>query len=247
MDLSDKVIWITGAARRLGRAMALDLAGRGAHIVIHYATSREAAESLAAELRAKGRRALTVQGDQSRVDEIARVAAAIDAEFGRLDVLVNNASNFKRTPLDEVDEQAWDDGIDVNLKGPAFCALEAARLMRRGGGGKIINMADWAGLRPYRNYLPYMIAKAGIIALTHTLALELAPAIQVNAIAPGPVMLPEGTTDEQRQQMIRHVPLGRTGSPEDIVATLAFLLEGSDYITGQVICVDGGRLIANPG
>ncbi|MEN6627647.1 MAG: SDR family oxidoreductase [Candidatus Sumerlaeia bacterium] len=247
MDLKDKVIWITGSARRLGRAMALDLAGRGADIVVHYSTSRAEAEDAAREIEALGRRALIVQGDQCKVADIARIVGEIDKGFGRLDVLINSASNFKRTPIERITEAQWDDSIGVNLKGPAFCALEAAKLIRRGGGGKIINMADWAGLRPYKHYLPYLIAKAGIVQLTKILALELAPEIMVNAIAPGPVLLPEAMPEEEMQGVLRHVPLGRVGSPRDIVATAAFLLEGSDYITGQILCVDGGRLIANPG
>lgn len=247
MDLTDQVVWITGAARRLGRAMALEIAKRGAHIVVHYANSHTEAEEVADQIRALGRRALIVQGDQSKVADIRRIVGEIDATFGRLDALVNSASNFKRTPLDTITEADWDDSLAVNLKGPAFCALEAARLIRRGGGGKIINMADWAGLRPYRHYLPYLIAKAGVVALTRALALELAPEIQVNAIAPGPVLLPEAATADEIQSVLRYVPLKRLGSPQDIAATAAFLLEGSDYITGQVLCVDGGRFIANPG
>ncbi|MCE5228256.1 SDR family oxidoreductase [bacterium] len=247
MNLADKIVWITGSARRLGRAMALDLARRGANIVVHYSTSRHEAEVLAREIEAMGRRTLIVQGDQTRVPDIVRIVGEIDAAFGRLDVLINSASNFKRTPIESVTEADWHDSIDVNLKGPTFCALEAAKLIKRGGGGKIINMADWAALRPYRNYLPYLIAKAGVVQLTKILALELAPEIQVNAIGPGPVLLPDGMAPEEMQSILQHVPLGRFGSPQDIVATAAFLLEGSDYITGQVICVDGGRFIANPG
>lgn len=247
MDLKDKIVWITGSARRLGRAMALEIARRGANIVVHYSTSRTDAETLAHEIQSMGRRTLIVQGDQSKTEDIKRIVAEIDAAFGRLDALINSASNFKRTPLESITEADWDDSLSVNLKGPAFCALEAARLIKRGGGGKIINMADWAGFRPYKGYLPYLIAKAGVIALTKALALELAPEIQVNAIGPGPVLLPEDMSPEEVRAVLRHVPLKRIGSPQDIASTAAFLLEGSDYITGQILCVDGGRLIANPG
>lgn len=247
MELTDKIVWITGSARRLGRAMALEIAKRGANIVVHYSTSRDEAETLAREIEAMGRRTLIVQGDQGKIEDIKRIVAEIDAAFGRLDALVNSASNFKRTPIESITEADWDDSLAVNLKGPAFCAIEAARLIRRGGGGKILNMADWAGLRPYKGFLAYMIAKAGVVALTRTLALELAPEIQVNAIAPGPVLLPEGMSPREVRSVLRHVPLKRLGSPQDIATTAAFLLEGSDYITGQILCVDGGRLIANPG
>ncbi len=245
MKLHDKVVWVTGSGRRLGRAMALDLAGRGAHVVVHYNTSEAEAREVAAMIEQLGRRALVVQGDQCKVGDIRRIVGEIDAAFGRLDVLVNSASNFIRVPVEDVDEKVWDQSLEVNLKGPAFCALEAARLMRRGGGGKIVNFADWAGFRPYRNYLPYMVSKGGVITLTRALALELAPDIQVNAVAPGPVLLPEEIGPEETAAIIRHVPLRRLGSPDDVVATTAFLIEGSDFITGQVICVDGGRMIAS--
>lgn len=245
MNLKDKVVWVTGSAARLGRAMALDLARRGADIVVHYNTSAEEARATAADIEALGRRALLAQADLTRVDQIQRVVGEIEQGLGRLDVLVNSAANFIRVPWQEINERVYDLSLDTNLKGPAFCALEAARLIRATGGGKIINFADWAGFRPYKNYLPYLLAKGGIITLTQALALELAPEIAVNAVAPGPVLPPEDATDEMKAMMIRQVPLQRLGSPDDIVATVAFLIEGSDYITGQVICVDGGRLIAN--
>lgn len=243
MELTGRVVWMTGAGLRLGRAMALDLAGRGADIVVHYNTSAGPAREVAGLIEAMGRRALLVQGDLAKVEDVRRCVGEIEAGFGRLDVLVNSASNFIRVPLEEITEEVWDASLDVNLKGPAFCALEAARLMRKGGGGKIINFADWAGFRPYRNYLPYMVSKGGVITLTRALALELAPEIQVNAVAPGPVLPPEDSTEEEIERMIKNVPLKRLGSPEDIVKTVAFLIEGSDYITGQVLCVDGGRFI----
>ena len=247
MNLNGKIAWVTGGAKRLGRAIALDLARRGADIALHYNTSREEAETAGAEIEALGRRCVLVQGDLAKVAEIERIVAEIEAAFGRLDILINSASTFPRTPLETIDEAAWDAALNVNLKGPAFCALRAAALMRRtAGGGKIINMADSAALRPYRNFLPYMVAKGGIVTLTQGLALELAPAISVNAIAPGLVLPPPETTEAQLAHMLRNIPLGRPGGPEDIVAAVAFLVEGTDYVTGQVIVVDGGRLNATP-
>lgn len=245
MNLNGKVVWVTGSGVRLGRAMALDLARRGADIVVHYRSSEAEAQETAAEVRGIGRRALIVQADLGDVAQIRRVVDEIRQGFGRLDVLVNSAANFIRVPWEEIDERVYDTSMDVNLKGPTFCALEAARLIRESGGGKIINFADWAGFRPYKNYLPYLLSKGGIITLTHALALELAPDIAVNAVAPGPVLPPPDSTEAEIAAMIRQVPLKRLGSPDDIVSTVAFLIEGSDYITGQVICVDGGRLIAN--
>jgi NAD(P)-dependent dehydrogenase (short-subunit alcohol dehydrogenase family) len=246
MDLRDRVVWVTGSAQRLGRAMALDLARRGAHIVVHYNRSEAEARSAVAEIEALGRRAIMVQADLSDPGQIKGVVGRIEEAFGRLDVLVASAANFHRVKLEAIDEALWDASLNVNLKGPAFCALACVELLRRGGGGKIINFADWAGFRPYRNYLPYLVSKGGVITLTKALALELAPEIQVNAIAPGPVLPPEGATAAELERMVRQVPLGRLGAPEDIVAAVAFLIEGGDYITGQVLCVDGGRLIANP-
>lgn len=247
MKLEDKVVWITGAARRLGRAMALAVAERGADVVVHFRSSGEEAADVCAQIEALGRRALAVQADLTNVSQIRELGQQIQAHFGRLDVFVNNASTFERTPLAEIDEAAWDANLDVNLKGPAFCALEAARLMQLDGesaGGKIINMADSAAMRPYPNFLPYMIAKGGIITLTRALAVELAPAISVNAIAPGPVLLPESASEEEIARAVARVPLGRVGTPEDIVATLLWLLEGTDYTTGQIICIDGGRSVS---
>jgi NAD(P)-dependent dehydrogenase (short-subunit alcohol dehydrogenase family) len=245
MKLQDKVVWVTGSAVRLGRAMALDLARRGANIVVHYNTSEADARKTAAEIEALGRRALLVQADLAQVAQVKRVVGEIEQGFGRLDVLVNSASNFIRVPWQEINETVYDLSLDVNLKGPTFCALEAAKLIRATGGGKIINFADWAGFRPYKNYLPYLLAKGAMITLTRALALELAPEIAVNAVAPGPVLPPPDASEAMKATMIRQVPLQRMGSPDDIVATVAFLIEGSDFITGQVICVDGGRLIAN--
>ena len=246
MDLEGKVIWITGAARRLGRELALDLAGRGADIAVHYASSRQEAEEVAGLIKAKGRRALAVQADLARVDQIRACVQRIHETFGRLDVLINSASNFPRVKWRDVTEEDWDRSLDVNLKGPFFCAQEAAKRMLEGEGGKIINLADSAALRPNKHYAPYLISKGGVVTMTRILALELAPRIQVNAVAPGVVLPPPGTSEGVIEKLGRQVPLGRIGSPRDIVAAVAFLLEGSDYITGQVLCVDGGRTVAQP-
>jgi pteridine reductase len=254
MDLTDRVAWITGGARRLGREMALALASRGAHVVVHYRRSAEPAGALAADIEALGRRALLVQADLAKPDEIAAAADRIDQAFGRLDVLVNNASNFLRQPIDRVTEADWDRSLSVNLKGAFFCAQAAARLMRRrspdpvrsGPLGKIVNVADSAALRPYPNHLPYMVSKAGVIAMTQAMALELAPDILVNAIAPGVVLPPEEMNDAERRRALEPLPLGRFGAPDDVVAALRFLLEHGDYVTGQTIVVDGGRAIAQP-
>jgi NAD(P)-dependent dehydrogenase (short-subunit alcohol dehydrogenase family) len=146
--------------------------------------------------------------------------------------------------LDRLSERAWEQTLDTNLKGPFLCSLYGSQLMRRHGGGKIINIADWAGVRPYRHYLPYCVSKAGVIGLTNALAKELAPNIQVNAIAPGPILPPNEMSAAARRRIAGRVPPARWGSPEDIANTVLFLIEGTDFMTGSTVFVDGGQLIA---
>jgi NAD(P)-dependent dehydrogenase (short-subunit alcohol dehydrogenase family) len=195
-------------------------------------------------LEAAGRKALAVRAEATRGADASAAVDRVVAQFGRIDVLVNNAAIFPRTPWAALDEAVWDEAIDVNLKGPFLFAKAAGDRMKAQGSGKIINIADWAGERPYRNYLPYCVSKAGVIALTKGLALELAPEVQVNAVAPGPVLLPEGMSEEEKAKVIAATPLKRIGSPDDVANAVLFLLEGSDFITGAVLPVDGGRLIA---
>ena len=244
MTLDGRVVLVTGGARRLGRAIALALARRRARVAVSYRTSaREARETVEA-LERLGAEALAVRADLARAGEVRRLIERVGRRFGRLDVLINSAAAFDRTPFGALSERDWDRALDANLKGPFLCALYASRLMRARGGGKIINLADWAGVRPYRDYLPYCVSKAGVIGLTKALAKELAPAIQVNAVAPGPILPPAGMSRSARERIARRVPLGRWGSPQDIVNTVLFLLEGTDFMTGSVVFVDGGQLIA---
>jgi NAD(P)-dependent dehydrogenase (short-subunit alcohol dehydrogenase family) len=244
MTLDGRVVLVTGGARRLGRAIALALARRRARVAVSYRTSaREARQTLEA-LERLGAEALAVRADLARAGEVRRLIERVGRRFGRLDVLINSAAAFDRTPFGALSERDWDRALDANLKGPFLCALYASRLMRARGGGKIINLADWAGVRPYRDYLPYCVSKAGVIGLTKALAKELAPAIQVNAVAPGPILPPAGMSRAARERIARRVPLGRWGSPQDIVNTVLFLLEGTDFMTGSVVFVDGGQLIA---
>ena len=244
MTLDGRVALVTGGARRLGQAIALALAERGAHVAFTYRTSAQDAARTAKAIEGHGVQALAVRADLSRVSDVKRLVDRIHRRFGRLDVLINSAANFNRTPFDTLSERDWDDALETNLKGPFLCALYASRLMRRHGGGKIINFADWAGVRPYRDYLPYCVSKAGVIGLTKALAKELAPSIQVTAIAPGPILPPPDMRASARARVARRVPLQRWGSPEDIINTVLFLLEGTDFMTGSVVFVDGGQLIA---
>lgn len=244
MTLNGRVALVTGGARRVGRAIALALAARQAQVVLSYRTSRTEAAEAVEELRDLGVRAEAVRADVSFTRDVAALITRIARRFGRLDVLVNNAAIFERTPFATLTERGWDRHLDANLKGPFLCALFASRLMRKHGGGKIVNLADWAGERPYRDYLPYCVSKAGVIALTKALAKELAPMIHVIAIAPGPMLPPPDMRQPERRRVITRVPLKRWGSPQDIANTVVFALEGTDFMTGTTIYVDGGRLIA---
>ena len=244
MKIQGKTALITGSALRVGRAIALRLAGAGANVVVHYRRSKEQAEETAASIQALGVEALIVQGDVSKAKEVDALVQAAEARFPSIDLLVNSASIFYRKAFEELTEEDWDRNLEVNLKGVFLLSHRLGTSMKRRGEGKIVNIADWAGYRPYKGYLPYCVSKAGVIALTQGLALALAPEVQVNAVAPGPVLLPEDFGPEQKKAVERAVPLRRVGSPEDVAAAVHFLIEGSDFITGTVIPVDGGRLIS---
>lgn len=242
MNLKEKAILITGSGRRVGRAIALAVAEKGACVAVHYNRSKEEGEQVVREIEKKGGTAHLVQGDISRAKECEKIVRKTVDAFGRIDVLVNNAAVFFKTPFLKVTEEDWDTTLNPNLKGSFFCAQAAAKKMQEGG--KIINIADWAGVRPYTHYLPYCISKAGVIALTQGLARTLAPAIAVNAIAPGPILLPEDFDEADKEAIIRHTPLKRLGAPGDVVNAVLFLLEGTDFMTGSTLMIDGGRLIS---
>ncbi len=244
MELKGKVGLVTGAAHRIGRDIALELARQGVHLVIHYNASAEAAERTLADARALGVDAIAVQADQSRGDEVAALFAAVQHHFGRLDVLVNSAAVMERKPLLDITEADWERVMGINLKGPFLCAQAAARLMLRGqsAGGAIVNIADLAGLKPWPSYAPHSVSKAGVIMLTRVLALALAPTIRVNAVAPGPVAKPLNWSDERWLAHGSKLPLKRTGSGQDVADAVVFLLK-SDFVTGELLIVDGGSLL----
>jgi len=245
MDLANRVVLITGG-KRIGAVVAEQVAAHGADVALAYNRSRAEADEAADSVRAAGRRALVVQADVTDDDASAELVAAVDREFGRLDVLVNMASLYKSVPFDEVDAASWDRQLAVDLRGTFLCARAAVPLMRRGGGGRIINFTDWvaASGRPrYKGYLSYYVAKAGVKALTEALALELAAdQILVNAIAPGPILAPPGTTAEENAAVEKATPLGRWGGAGEIAKAVLALID-SDFITGETIRVDGGRHI----
>jgi pteridine reductase len=243
MKLAGKVAFVTGAGRRIGRAIAMALAGRGAKIAVHYLSSRDEAESLVQEIRRAGGDAQFFRANLEDVSEIEAGINATLAHFGRLDVLVNSASVFYRMPYDDITERDWDLNLAVNLKAPFFAARFAAAAMRRQGAGKIVNLGDWAGIRPYKSYLPYAVAKSGLIGLTRALARELAPEVQVNCIALGPVMPPDDYSAEEIDHL-RQATLTKTiGSPDDVAKAVLFLCEGTDFATGSTLLLDGGRLL----
>lgn len=214
------------------------------HVAASYNRSKEAADTVVAAARSFGRTAIALPADVSRADQCASlVARAVDA-LGRLDVLINMASVYGAVAFDDTDERVWDSVIVVDLKAAFLCARAAVPHLRARGGGRIINFTDWtakSGRPRYKGYLPYYVAKHGVIALTEALALELASdGILVNAIAPGPILAPEGTSDEELTSVEAATPLGRWGGETEIVKAVAFLLE-SDFVTGETIRVDGGR------
>jgi len=243
VDPTDKVALITGG-RRIGAVVATELARKGAHVAMVYRASRSEAEGTADTVRAMGRRALVVQGDLSQPEACSGVVEATVAEFGRLDILVNMASVYRERPLDEVTVEDWDAQLSIDLRAAWLCSQAAIRHMRQSRGGRIVNFSDWvarSGRPRYRGYLPYYVAKAGVIALTEALALELATdQILVNAIAPGPIVAPPGTSAADSAAVEQATPLGRWGGEIEIAKTVIALVE-SDFITGETIRVDGGR------
>ena len=238
------VVLITGAARRVGAEIARTLHAAGATIVLHCHTSEAAAEALAAELESCRKKSTLVRRYDLR--DTAKLPQLIDevlATCGRLDALVNNASSFYATPVGQIGEGDWDDLMGSNLKGPLFLSQAAAPHLARFG-GCIVNITDVHAERPLKNYPLYCAAKAGLLGLTRALALELGPAVRVNAVAPGAIAWPEGGDDfpvAERAAIIDHTLLKRIGSPADIARTVKFLVFDAPYVTGQVINVDGGR------
>jgi NAD(P)-dependent dehydrogenase (short-subunit alcohol dehydrogenase family) len=243
VTLTDRAVLITGA-KRIGAAIGAEAAARGADVALVYNQSKPEADAAADVVRGHGRRALVVQADVSDEASCRTLVEAVGREFGRLDVLINMASLYRAVPFDKMQASDWDRQLAIDLRGAFLCAREAVPLMRAAGGGRIINFSDWvaASGRPrYKGYLAYYVAKKGAQALTEGLALELAADnILVNAIAPGPILPPPGTSDEEIKAVERATPLGRWGGPEEIVKTVMALID-SDFITGETIRVDGGR------
>ena len=243
MELTDKVVVITGG-KRIGRVVAQQIAQRGGHLVLSYRGSKQEADDTVGDVKARGRDAIAVVADVSKASDCASLMSAAHERFGRIDAVVNMASVYGSTPFDELSEAAWDRDLNINLKSAFLCAKAAVPAMRAAGGGRIVNFADWlarSGRPTYRGFTSYFVAKAGVIALTESLALELAPdQILVNAIAPGPILPPPGMDPEEVAAVARVTPVGRWGGEVEIAKAVVSLIE-TDFITGETIRVDGGR------
>ncbi|MGQ9840225.1 MAG: SDR family NAD(P)-dependent oxidoreductase [Anaerolineae bacterium] len=240
-SLAGQVALVTGGAVRVGRTICLALAGRGVHVAFTYLPG-EPAEQTAAEIAALGVQALALPLDVREPGAPARVVEQVIARFGRLDILVNNASVWLRAPFLEITPEAWQMALDVNLTGPFLMSQAAAPHMLRQGSGLIINITDLSAYQTWREYAHHAASKAGLVALTRVMAAELAPHVRVNAIAPGTVLLPDGATEAKRQWAIENSLLKRIGRPEDVARTVLFLAD-SDFVTGAVYFVDGGRAL----
>ncbi|MFN0056141.1 MAG: SDR family NAD(P)-dependent oxidoreductase [Planctomycetales bacterium] len=249
MQLAGKTVLITGG-RRVGAQLALALGRRGANVALSFFRSRERIESVAAQVRQLGVGCEALACDLRKPEEAEELVRRTVAAFGGVDALVNMASEFQATPFDQLTPQDFDDNLASNLKGPYLAALAAARAMRRqpivdGLQGKIINFVDWAVERPYKGFLPYLVAKGGLVTLTRALAVELAPTIAVNAIAPAMIDPPPDLSPEDIEAIRMASPLKRIGIPDDANNLVLYLLEGTDFATGGVYPVDGGRFLGN--
>lgn len=236
MTLKGKTVLVTGAAKRIGRAIAIRLAEQGARVAIHYHESEQAARATAAECGG----AELFCADLAQVPEILRLFTEVEQRLGKLDGLVNNAARFTRIDPLEITESDWDYIHDVNLKATFFCCQQGARLMRKGGEGRIVNISSLGGIKPWAKHVHYCASKAGVIHMTRALAKALAPEITVNSVAPGVIPFGGEDADERIQRMIRATPAQRSGTGQEIADAVMFFLASTNFVTGQIVSVDGG-------
>lgn len=242
--LDGQVAVVTGAAKRIGRSIALRLAAEGATVVVNYATAEPEAAAVVQEITSRGGRAIAVQADVTRRADVRQLMSSAEREFGRIDILVNNAGVFFPAKFAELTEEQWDRTMNVNLKSQYLCAQEAAPIMKKQGRGRIVNLSSAGGLLAWPGYTHYCVSKAGAIMLTRCLARALAPEILVNSVAPGTIEFP-GDDARQGQHIkdyVERVPLHRTGRGEDIAGAV-FYLATAEFVTGQTLVVDGGRTL----
>lgn len=244
-SLTGKVVLVTGAARRVGAAIAHRLHAAGASLMLHYRGAEPDAQALQAELNSvRASSVALVQADLLNAAGLAEIVKNTLARFERIDALVNNASTFYATPMGEITPAQWDDLMGSNLKAPLFLAQAAAPHLKKTG-GSIVNIADIHAEQPLKNYVVYSIAKAGLVGLTRALARELGPEVRVNAVAPGPILWPEDNSFDavSRQRIISHTLLKRVGEPDDVARAVYYFIAEAPYVTGQVLAVDGGRSV----
>jgi NAD(P)-dependent dehydrogenase (short-subunit alcohol dehydrogenase family) len=242
MQLATRVALVTGAARRLGRAIGLALADRGMQLAVHYNQSAAEAEAVCAEIRAAGGRAEAFGADLASAEAARSLPEEVVRRWGRLDVLINSAGIMQRAGIEDTTPALWDEIMAVNLRSMFFTVQGALSALRESK-GKVINLADVGGLEPWPRYAAHSISKAGVVMLTEVLALALAPDITVNAIAPGAILPPDDWPPSALDHLTSTTPLRRLGAPADITSAILYLLEGGDYVTGRTLVVDGGRLI----
>jgi pteridine reductase len=241
VELRGRVALVTGGARRVGRALAIALAERGAHVAIHYGHSQKEARETLDRITSLGVRCETFQADLTAPEAPASLIDRVVQHFGELHVLVNSAAVMERTPFGQVETRAWDEIIALNLRAPFFLTQAAAPALRQARGA-VVNIGDLSAFETWPGYIPHGVTKSGIVYITRALANVLAPHIRVNAIAPGTVLLPEGWSETEDARLRETTPLKRSGSPQDVASAMLFLLD-SDYITGETIVVDGGRRV----
>ena len=243
ISLADQTVVVTGGARRLGRAIALECARAGAGVVVTYRTSQREAEQTIGEMReiAPNAKFAAYGLDVSVNSEVSKFASWVEAEFGGATALVNNAAIFERTPPGAWDEAAFDAHIAANLKGPYLLCARFAEIFERGNGGHIVNVADIHAWRPLANFVPYCVSKAGVVMLTQSMAKALAPRVRVNCVCPGTILLPKSAEMGTEAELIARIPFGRIGRASEIAQTVIFLLGGPAFITGAIVAVDGGE------
>src|SRR5215469_3216807 len=239
--LAGRVALVTGAGKRLGRAVALRVAGEGADLAVHYGKSASEALEVVATIETMGRQAAAFRAELTDVRAIAQLVAEVVRRFGRLDILVNSAGNFLEAKFGETSETTWDLSLNTNLRAPYFCSQAAAPHLAKTGHGAIVNFADIGGIMGWKEYLPHSLAKSGVILMTRILAKELAPGVRVNAIAPGTITM-DDDPPELQEDFIRRAPLRRTGRPDEIGDAVMYLI-GAGFVTGQCLVVDGGRTL----